>query len=49
MGLLLEEDGIKFPQLETYEYSKLANVLHTKELARPLNGDSFEAFLIDDV
>ena len=46
MGLLLEEDGIKFPQMEGYESSKLANVLHAKELARQLDGNSFEALLI---
>ena len=46
MGLLLEEDGIKFPQMESYECSKLANVLHTKELARQLNGDNFQLSLL---
>ena len=46
MGLLLEEDGIKFPQMESYECSKLANVLHAKELARQLNGDNFQLSLL---
>ena len=45
MGLLLEENGIKFPQMESYECSKLANVLHAKELARQLNGKRFEVYL----
>ena len=48
MGLLLEENDIKFPQMESYECSKLANVLHTKELARQLNGENCEAFRITD-
>ena len=42
MGLLLEENGIKFPQMESYQCSKLANVLHGKELARQLNGERFQ-------
>ena len=46
MGLLLEEDGIKFPQMESYQCSKLANVLHAKELARRLNGDNFQLSLL---
>ena len=41
MGLLMEEGGIKFPQMESYECSKLANVLHGKELARQLKSKRF--------
>ena len=37
-GIEEGRNGIKFPRMENYGHSKLANVLHTKELARQLLG-----------
>ena len=44
MGMRIEENKIKLPQMETYEQSKLVNVLHAKELARQLRGTKSKCF-----